>query len=73
MRDKDEQLWDYEAAISTGIFRNKTGFVADMNTRTNEVTMTKFFMSGSSSICKFHNAFLTQDVDDEEDVRANER
>jgi len=37
VRDKDEQLWDYEAAISTGIFRNKTGFVADMNTRTNEL------------------------------------
>ena len=39
---KEEQLWDYDAA--TGIFQNKTGFVADMNKRTNKVTMTIKFL-----------------------------
>jgi len=27
---KEEQLWDYMEMSSSGIFRNKTGFVADM-------------------------------------------
>merc|ERR1712080_711125 len=27
---KEEQLWDYEEARSSGIFRSKTGLVADM-------------------------------------------
>merc|ERR1712212_1470633 len=27
---KEEQLWDYEEALQKGIFRNKTGLVADL-------------------------------------------
>merc|ERR1712203_476597 len=30
VREKEEQLWDYEEALTKGIFRNKTGLVADM-------------------------------------------
>ena len=38
---KEEQLWDYMEMSSSGIFRNKTGFVADMKGSVGpEVTMT---------------------------------
>merc|ERR1719234_2664249 len=30
VREKEEQLWDYEEALTKGIFRNKSGLVADL-------------------------------------------
>ena len=49
-------MWDYEEALQKGIFRNKTGLVADLKESVGpEVTM---ILTSSTTLLYLHDSFV---------------